>query len=160
MIRPRIGSLLPILGLLLFCQALAPGCSSQPQVILDSDIPTVPEMTQRLGFDIKRQGPMLVGGQFVFMGPILKMEDCIQALVGRFKGRGWLVAQDTWGFPRSVLVFEKYDRRVRVVLDADQLEPAMSRAQYTVSIIPADSGEESTASTSKTVDQSQATTPG
>ena len=117
------------------------GCSSAPQVLLDSDIPTVPDMSQRLGFDIKRRGPMLVGGVFVFVGPILEMEPLIKRVVGRFTGRGWTVVQDTWGFPRSVLVFEKFDRSVRVVLDADQLEPAMSRAQYTVSIISASSDE-------------------
>ncbi|MAJ47983.1 MAG: hypothetical protein CBC35_12070 [Planctomycetes bacterium TMED75] len=120
--------LFPVLG-------SSPGCSSGPQVLLDSDIPTVPNMSQRLGFDIKRRGPMLVGGVFVFVGPILQMEPLIKRVVSRFTSRGWTVVQDTWGFPRSVLVFEKFDRSVRVVLDADQLEPAMSRAQYTVSII-------------------------
>ncbi|MEE2681158.1 MAG: hypothetical protein VX641_02175 [Planctomycetota bacterium] len=143
MICSRIGQPLLLLSLILPLLTWAPGCSSQPQVVLDSDIPTVPDMSQRLGFDIKRQGPFLVGGQFVFIGSILDMESTIQRLVGRFKNRGWMVAQDTWGFPRSVLLFEKYDRRVRVVLDADQLEPAMSRAQYTVSIIRADQNESS-----------------
>ena len=126
--------LFPILGSI-------SGCSSAPQVLLDSDIPTVPDMSQRLGFDIKRRGPMLVGGVFVFVGPILEMEPLIKRVVGRFTGRGWTVVQDTWGFPRSVLVFEKSDRSVRVVLDADQLEPAMFRAQYTVSIISASADE-------------------
>ena len=153
---------LPILctALLLATLSLSPGCSSESQVILNSDIPTVPDMSQRLGFDIKRRGPMLVGGEFVFVGTILQMESSVQKLVGRFKNRGWTVAQDTWGFPRSVLVFEKYDRSVRVVLDADQLEPAMSRAQYTVSIISAASVGQSEQPESEATDQSQTSTSG
>ena len=158
----RLLTCLPILcvSLLLPMSVLIPGCSSQPQVILNSDIPTAPDMSQRLGLDIKRRGPMLVGGEFVFVGTILKMESSVQRLVGRFKDRGWSVTQDSWGFPRSVLVFEKYDRRVRVVLDADQLEPAMSRAQYSVSIISASVSETNEQSGSKTTDQSQLSTSG
>ena len=142
MMRRAIGPATLCSILLFTILGSCPGCSSGPQVLLDSDIPTVPDMSQRLGFDIKRRGTMLVGGVFVFVGPILEMESSIQRLVGRFTSRGWTVAQDTWGFPRSVIVFEKSDRSVRVVLDADQLEPAMSRAQYTVSIISTSSSTE------------------
>ena len=147
-----------LVSIVLSLPAFCPGCSSEPQVILNSDIPTAPDMTQRLGLDIKRRGPMLVGGDFVFIGPILKMESSIQRLVGRFTSQGWRVVQDTWGFPRSVLVFEKFDRRVQVVLDADQLEPAMSRAQYTVSIIPASPNDQSETSEAGQTDQPQPST--
>lgn len=134
---PRPGLHRPVLHVLLLALVVAwlPGCSSGPQVVLDSDIPTVPDMSQRLGFDIKRRGPDLVGGVFIFIGPILDMEPMIKKVVGRFRNQGWSVIQDTWGFPRSVLRFGKGDRRVRVILDADQLEPAMSRAQYMVSMV-------------------------
>ena len=134
---PRPGLHYPVLHVLLLALVVAwlPGCGSGPQVVLDSDIPTAPDMSQRLGFDIKRRGPDLVGGVFIFVGPILDMEPTIRKVVGRFQGQGWSVIQDTWGFPRSVLRFGKGDRRVRVILDADQLEPAMSRAQYMVSVV-------------------------
>ena len=157
MMRRALGTATLCSILLLTILGGCPGCSSGPQVVLDSDIPTVPDMSQRLGFDIKRRGTMLVGGVFVFVGPIQEMESSIRRLVGRFTDRGWTVAQDTWGFPRSVLVFEKLDRSVRVVLDADQLEPAMSRAQYTVSIISSSSSDEPNAQPS---DPSAAETAG
>lgn len=114
--------------------AVLVGCSSTPTRILDSDIPQVPGMEQRLGFDIKRQGGDIVGGVFVFVGPLLETETTMRTLTSRFKDAGWVLERATQGFPRSALVFEKNGRRVEVALDADQLEPAMSRAQYVVSL--------------------------
>ncbi|HAW96351.1 MAG TPA: hypothetical protein DCX60_08755, partial [Phycisphaerales bacterium] len=46
-------------------------CSTQPDVVLASDIPTVPDMEQRLGYDIKRRQGELVGRRFIFVGSIL-----------------------------------------------------------------------------------------
>ena len=90
-------------------------------------------MEQRLGFDIKRSEGDLVGGVFVFVGPLRDTEDTMKKLTSRFRDSGWTVERETPGFPRAVLVFQKNDRTVQVVLDADQLEPAMSRAQYVIS---------------------------
>ena len=98
--------MLPLL-VVLSTLLVMPGCGSGPQFVLDSDIPTVPGMSQRLGFDIKRRGPELVGGVFIFVGPLLKMEPLIGRVVARFRDQGWSVTQDTWGFPRSVVRFEK-----------------------------------------------------
>lgn len=123
------------IGLLIclaICTALA-GCDSHPEFVLDSDIPQVPGMEQRLGFDIKRSGGNIIGGVFIFVGPIRETEKTMRALASRFKDSGWSVERETPGFPRSALVFKKDDRLVEVVLDADQLEPAMSKAQYVVS---------------------------
>jgi hypothetical protein len=55
-------------------------------------------------------------------------------LASRFKNSGWYLERETPGFPRAALVFKKDGRSVEVVLDADQLEPAMSRAQYVISV--------------------------
>lgn len=110
------------------------GCDSSPRFVLDSDVPQVPGMEQRLGFDIKRSDGDLVGGVFVFVGPLRNTEGTMKALASRFRDSGWTVAREVPGFPRSSFVFRKNNRAVEVVLDADQLEPAMSRAQYVVSV--------------------------
>ena len=91
-------------------------------------------MEQRLGFDIKRSQGDLVGGVFVFVGPLRDTEETMKALASRFRDSGWTVEREVAGFPRAAFVFRKDDRAVEVVLDADQLEPAMSRAQYVVSV--------------------------
>ena len=125
----RAFALIPVLALV---TALG-GCDSGPSFVLDSDVPQVPGMEQRLGFDIKRSEGDLVGGVFVFVGPLRDTEDTIKKLTSRFRDSGWTVERETPGFPRAALVFQKNDRTVQVVLDADQLEPAMSRAQYVIS---------------------------
>ena len=114
------GSLALAFALLLLTIA---GCSSGPTRILDSDIPTVPGMQQRLGFDIKREAGDIVGGVFVFVGPLRETEETMRALSSRFRDAGWTLDRSTQGFPRSALVFSKDSRRVEVALDADQLEP-------------------------------------
>ena len=110
------------------------GCGSTATRILDSDVPQMPDMEQRLGFDIKRRGGELVGGVFIFIGPLLDMEGSMTVLSSRFRDQGWTVVGRSAGFPRSSLLFARDDRRVRVIIDADQLEPSMSRAQYVVSL--------------------------
>lgn len=126
---------LPASLLLLACLVLAvvPGCSSEPKFVLDSDIPEIPGMQQRLGFDIKRSAGDITNGVFIFVGPLMETEQTMKTLATRFRNRGWELKRETPGFPRAVLVFTKGDRQVEVVLDADQLEPAMSRGQYVVS---------------------------
>lgn len=90
-------------------------------------------MQQRLGFDIKRSAGDITNGVFIFVGPLMETEQTMKTLATRFRNRGWELKRETPGFPRAVLVFTKGDRQVEVVLDADQLEPAMSRGQYVVS---------------------------
>ncbi len=125
------------------------GCDSGPTRILDSDVPQMPGMEQRLGFDIKRRGGDLVGGVFIFMGPLQDMQESMATLASRFRDRGWTLEGSSAGFPRSSMLFGQGDRRVQVVIDADQLEPAMSRAQFTVSLDDAaDSGSPPQATTS------------
>ena len=139
---PFILAVLTLLSVALF----GAGCSTQPDVVLASDIPTVPDMEQRLGYDIKRRQGELVGGRFIFVGPILEMDEMIKSIDSRFTGYGWSTERSTWLFPRSELVFAKEDRRVRVILDADQLEPAMSRAVYQVSLAKREEGDSSATS--------------
>ena len=116
------------------------GCSSGPTRILDSDVPQMPEMEQRLGYDIKRRGGDLVGGVFIFIGPLKDMAQSMSILASRFRDQGWTLEGESTSFPRSSMLFAQEDRRVQVIIDADQLEPAMSRAQFQVSL---DSTEDS-----------------
>ena len=92
-------------------------------------------MEQRLGYEIKRRQGELVGGRFIFVGPILHMDEMVESIDSKFTSYGWKTDRSIWLFPRSELVFSKGDRRVLVILDADQLEPAMSRAVYKVSLV-------------------------
>lgn len=110
------------------------GCSSGPTWILDSDVPQMPDMEQRLGYDIKRRGGDLVGGVFVFIGPLKNMQESMGTLASRFRDQGWTLEGQSTSFPRSSMLFAQEDRRVQVIIDVDQLEPAMSRAQFQVSL--------------------------
>ena len=109
------------------------GCSAGGGRILDSDIPRMPGMEQRLGFDIQRSRGELVGGVFVFIGGLEDMQEGMAALVSRFREAGWSLERSDTGYPRSSATFARGTRRVAVVIDADQLQPSMSRAQYVVS---------------------------
>ena len=142
MTRSSFSIIVAVLALLSLA-LIGTGCSTQPDVVLASDIPTVPDMEQRLGYDIKRRQGELVGGRFIFVGSILEMEGMVDSIDSRFKGFGWSTERSTWLFPRSELVFAKGDRRVLVILDADQLEPAMSRAVYQVSLAKRDEDDSS-----------------
>jgi hypothetical protein len=117
------------------------GCSSAPTRILDSDVPQMPEMEQRLGYDIKRRGGDLVGGVFIFIGPLEDMQASMITLASRFRDQGWTLEGESASFPRSSMLFARDDRRVQVIIDADQLEPAMSRAQFQVSLVSTEDSE-------------------
>ena len=141
MIRSPLAHIVLVLALLGLA-LLGTGCSSQPDVVLASDIPTVPDMQQRLGYEIKRRQGELVGGRFIFVGPILRMDEMVESIDSRFTNYGWVTDRSTWAFPRSEMVYTKNDRRVLVILDADQLEPSMSRAVYKVSLAQQGSDDE------------------
>ena len=150
MTRSSLPLIVTVLVLLSLC-LIGTGCSSQPDVVLASDIPTVPDMEQRLGYEIKRRQGQLVGGRFIFVGPILKMDEMVESIDAKFTSYGWSTERSTWLFPRSELLFAKADRRVLVILDADQLEPGMSRAVYKVSLASQREGDETaTAETDST----------
>ena len=123
-----------LLCTLLLASTSLVGCDSGPTRILDSDVPRMPGMEQRIGFDIKRRGGELVGGVFIFIGPLQDMQAALNALASRFRDQGWTLEGQSAGFPRSSMLFSQGDRRVQVIIDADQLEPAMSRAQFKVSL--------------------------
>ena len=130
------------------------GCSSGPTWILDSDVPQMPEMEQRLGYDIKRRGGDLVGGVFVFIGPLKNMQASMGTLASRFRDQGWTLEGQSASFPRSSMLFAREDRRVQVLIDADQLEPAMSRAQFQVSLVSTEDAESGNAAPSGTASSS------
>lgn len=140
MIRSSLPLIATVLALSSLC-LIGTGCSSQPDVVLASDIPTVPDMEQRLGYEIKRRQGELVGGRFIFVGPILQMREMVESIDSKFTSYGWSTERSTWLFPRSELLFAKADRRVLVILDADQLEPGMSRAVYKVSLASQSDGD-------------------
>ena len=136
--RGRLLAALVLAGLL-------SGCDSGPTWVLDSDVPQMPDMEQRLGFDIKRRGGDLVGGTFIFIGDIEDMQTSMDVLRSRFQDAGWVVEGSTVSFPRSSMVFAMDDRRINVVVDADMLEPRMSRAQYVVSTVDRETEDRSAA---------------
>ena len=145
MIRSPLAHIVLALALLSLA-FLGTGCSSQPDVVLASDIPTVPDMEQRLGYEIKRRQGELVGGRFIFVGPILRMDEMVESIDLKFTSYGWVTDRSTWSFPRSEMVYSKKDRRVLVILDADQLEPSMSRAVYKVSLTQQGADDETSTS--------------
>ena len=152
------GVLAASLGLASISTLILGGCSSTPTFILQSDIPQVPDMEQRLGIDVKRTLGEISSGIFVFVGPLNDWEATMRTLISRFRDAGWTLERSTPGFPRSAMVFTKdslCDRRVEVVLDADQLEPAMSRAQYVVTPLNPKDGD---AVSSDTSDEGASTT--
>lgn len=131
----------PLLGVVLLAIALSGGCSSKESFLLDSDVPIPNDSSGRATFGIKRTDGLLTGVDTVFATTIDDPGGSIDSLAGRFKLSGWQLESKGQTFSTATAVFAKTDRRCRVRVVRNELDPDMSRIAYNVWTVTADQAE-------------------
>ncbi len=108
---------------------LAAGCASDhPLTLLDSDVPTPPEMDVRYSFDIVRDGGELSGGRFVLAGSVQDIVVAADETVARYAASGWEVRERVVLPAQATLVFAKGARTSRIEIEKRRIDPQMSSA--------------------------------
>lgn len=111
----------------------AAGCASDPETILQSDLPQVPGMSPRDTVGLRQDGGRVTGGQFAYTGAIPALGARTQETMARFSQLGWQLSAETVTGSTAVLVYRKDDRTARVEIIRNALQPRMSTAVITVS---------------------------
>ncbi|MCE9619305.1 MAG: hypothetical protein K8R92_05305 [Planctomycetes bacterium] len=118
----------PAIILLVAWAALATGCSSGPDMILESDVPAPPSMESRHSANIDQRSGTLDGGLFTFRGAIPDTVEFADKAVAMFQGQGWHVTKREVHPTSGSLFFRKGDREAELNFRAGQLNPSMSEA--------------------------------
>ncbi len=104
------------------------GCSSQPEMVLESDIPNVAGFDPIITRDIERSGDQVTSVEVIYRGDLKNSKDNIESTKERFNAAGWeLVSQQARG-KTTILNFTKDSRKARVDIALNQIEPMMSPA--------------------------------
>lgn len=122
-------------GALLAAHAMLSGCGPEPAFVLDSDVPAPQDASGRATTGISRRGAELIGVETVFADAVEDPQASLDLLRTRFLAGGWSI--DTAGATGSTAtaVFRKDDRRCRVRVVRNDLDPAMSRIAYRLDTI-------------------------
>lgn len=104
------------------------GCSGQPAMVLESDIPNVDGFESIVTRDIQRQGDQITAVEVLYRGDVVDTNDTVNSTRHRFIDAGWeLVSQQAKG-KTTILNFTKDSRTARVEIALNQIEPMMSPA--------------------------------
>ena len=123
-IAPIIATLVLVVASTLF----QVGCSSPPEMVLESDIPNVQGLEPIITRDIQRSGEQVDAVEVLYRGDITATQKNVQATRDRFDDAGWsLISQQARG-NTTVLNFAKDTRTARVEIALNQIEPMMSPA--------------------------------
>ena len=128
--RPNL--LLPLLVLALLLGQMINGCASEPRFLLDSDIPTPTGFQGRSLSGVKRSDGLVVAAQSIYAGTIVDAQKELNAIERRFTQSGWDVAQSSGDQIVATAIFSRNDRRCRVRVMKNELNPEMSRISYVV----------------------------
>jgi hypothetical protein len=109
---------------------LVAGCGPKPAFVLDSDVPAPQDASGRATSGIKRRGTELIGVETVFADEVVDPQASLATLQRRFVTGGWTVETDGATGSTATAVFRKGDRRCRVRVVRNDLDPAMSRIAY------------------------------
>ncbi|MFM7799432.1 MAG: hypothetical protein ACKOEL_07795 [Planctomycetota bacterium] len=112
--------------------ALLAACSSDPETVLQSDLPQVPGMAPRDTVDLRQEAGRVVAGQFAYTGAIPALAVRVSETMARFEGMGWKLESQTLTGSTAVLVYGKDDRTATVQIIRNGLQPLMSTAVTTV----------------------------
>lgn len=113
--------------------ALAAGaCSSDPETVLQTDLPQVPGMAPRDTVGLRQESGMVMAGQFAYTGNIPALGPRAAETMARFSGMGWQLASETLTGSTAVLVYRKDRRTARVEIIRNGVQPRMSTAVTTV----------------------------
>jgi hypothetical protein len=117
-----VGALIGVIG----------GCGGTPEFILDSDIPTPTALDSVLVNQLKRDDGLLVGASAIYVGKIANAEATLADLEQQFADSGWTLETASGDDVQAVGVFTKDARSCRVRVLKNELNPAMSRMNYTL----------------------------
>lgn len=108
--------------------AAAASCASEPETVLQSDLPQVPGLTPRDSSGIVQDGGRVTGGQFAYKGFVESLPQSVAATRARYEGAGWKLWSETVTGATAVLEFRKDTRSARVEIIRNQVQPRMSTA--------------------------------
>lgn len=111
---------------------LLAACSSDPETVLQTDLPQVPGMAPRDTVDLRQEAGRVVAGQFAYTGAIPALSARVSETMARFEGMGWKLQSQTLTGSTAVLVYGKDDRTATVQIIRNGLQPLMSTAVTTV----------------------------
>lgn len=142
-IRPmnRSHCFTPWLGGIVLASALLGGCGGKQDFLLDSDIPIPTKSAGRATSGIERRDGLLTGVDTVFVTKVDDPQARLDDLASRFSASGWSNGSRGSSVSTASIVFASGDRRCRVRIVRNELDPAMSRIAYrvwTVADEPAD----------------------
>ena len=104
---------------------LAGGCNSQPETVVDSDVPQIVGLESRHASGIEREGDVLMGGHFVYRGEVANPAEMAADTAKIYREHGWTLESSNIGSAGGRMVFVKDDRTVYVDLKANLLDPSM-----------------------------------
>lgn len=104
------------------------GCSSEPETVLQSDLPQVPGMAPRDTTGLRQEGGRITAGQFAYTGNVPTLDERAAETMSRFGGMGWSLRSQTMTSSTAVLVYAKDDRTARIEIIRNGVQPKMSTA--------------------------------
>ncbi len=118
------------------------GCGPEPTFVLDSDVPAPQGASGRATSGIQRRGAELIGVETVFADDVNDPQAALATLSRRFLAGGWTIETEEATGSTATAVFRQGDRRCRVRVVRNDLDPAMSRIAYRLDTV-IESGDES-----------------
>lgn len=108
------------------------GCGSTESFLLDSDVPIPQESAGRATSGIERTSGLLTGVDTVFATKVEDPVSRIDVLAARFRTSGWTIESRSSTASTATAIFMKVDRRCRVRILRNELDPSMSRVAYNI----------------------------
>jgi len=129
---PCIDHMRPAAAAIALLALACAGCSSDPETVLQTDLPQVPGMAPRDTVGLRQEGGRVVAGQFAYTGSIPSLGQRTAETMARFSGNGWALASETLTGSTAMLVYRKEGRTARVEIIRNGVQPRMSTAVTTV----------------------------
>ena len=142
----RSRSFAPRLGGIVLASALLGGCGGKQDFLLDSDVPIPSESAGRATSGIERRDGLLTGIDTVFVIEVNDPQVRLDDLASRFSASGWSIESRGSSVSTASIVFVSGDRRCRVRIVRNELDPAMSRIAYRVWTVADEKADPETAS--------------
>ena len=96
------------------------GCSTEPDSVLQSDLPQIPGMTPRDSSGLRQSEGRVTAGQFSYKGPISNLNARANETMARFDQAGWKLSSQTLSASTANLIYRKDNRTVRSATEPTQ----------------------------------------
>ncbi len=110
------------------------GCGGPPKTILESDVPNVVGMEPIVTRDIVRREGEMVGVHVIYRGDVVDCQVIARETRAAFDDQGWWFMNEQARGTTTVLTFGKEQRRVRIEIAENQIDPMMSPATLQLSL--------------------------